>query len=202
MTAPNIPLKVRLIILFFKILFLPFILFGLISKLLGFGPRSHDGIDGHLRLHFLTPAEKAYWEVWGTRDGGFMMHWGQLGERGEKRKYAKSQRDVVMQVLEQVQSKGFCEIDYDEMASFDVVWTIDGFGSKADRKKRDEVQELLNEELGWFGVGESSDMSRGSGEMEVGCQVVDAEIGQACIVKILKGTEFDDYVRIDRLGGE
>jgi hypothetical protein len=193
------PIKLRLIMALFTIISLPFRIIGWVSKLLGLQKAPPEGIDDQVKMYYMTPNDKSYWEVWGNRDGGFTIHWGALGDRGETKDYTKEQRETVLKMMDQLKVEGFRIFEHDDFVSLDVVWAVDGFGSKQDLEKRYAAQDLLNEELGWLGLGHSFDASIGSDEMEVGCEVADAEIGKACIAKILNGTEFSDYVRIELL---
>lgn len=69
-------------------------------------------------------------------------------------------------------------------------------GTPEDVDKRYELQERMDETLGWTGLGHCDGGSIGSGSMEVCCFVVDFEVAKRVIAEDLKGTEFEDYSRI------
>ena len=69
-------------------------------------------------------------------------------------------------------------------------------GCGEDVEKRYLLQDRMNETLGWTGLGHCDGGSIGSGTMEVCCYVVDFEIAKNVIENDLKGTEFEDYMRI------
>ncbi len=64
-------------------------------------------------------------------------------------------------------------------------------GTDEDIEKRFRLQDMMDELLGWNGLGHCDGGSTGSGTMEVCCFVVDYNIAKEII-----GTEFEDYSRI------
>jgi hypothetical protein len=59
-----------------------------------------------------------------------------------------------------------------------------------------ELEDRMNETLGWTGLGNCDGGSIGSGTMEVCCFVVDFKIAKHVIEEDLKNTRFADYSRI------
>jgi hypothetical protein len=60
----------------------------------------------------------------------------------------------------------------------------------------------MDETLGWTGLGACDGGSIGGGTMEVCNFVVDFDVAKRVIEEDLAGTEFADYVRIYREGGD
>ena len=77
-----------------------------------------------------------------------------------------------------------------------VEFKVDGFGNEEDLHKRHSLEDLMNETLGWTGLGHCDGGSIGSGTMEVCCFVVDFDLAQQVISERLRDTEFSDYARI------
>lgn len=48
-----------------------------------------------------------------------------------------------------------------------VEYVVEGMGAEADLEKRHELEDILNESLGWSGLGHCDGGSIGSGTMEV-----------------------------------
>lgn len=59
-----------------------------------------------------------------------------------------------------------------------------------------ELEDKLNDILGWNGLGYCDGGSIGSGTMEAACFVVNFDIAKRVVEEELKGTEFADYNRI------
>jgi len=156
-----------------------------------------------LKLYRFTDTKKEYWETWKEGKGEHIVHWGELGTRGESRtvetKGTLKAKDVVEAEAEAqaMQAQGFAEIDLDDHVTLLVEYAIEGMGTKADIKKRHDLEDRLNETLGWTGLGHCDGGSIGSGTMEVCCFVVDFETARKVIADDLAGSkEFADYTRI------
>ena len=143
-----------------------------------------------------------YHEAWVHSDG-VIEHWGTLGEEGHTREHNLdtniSEEENIVQILAPVMSNGFEPIDLDDHAILLIEYEIEGMFGKddmSDLEKRYDLQERMDQTLGWTGLGHCDGGSIGSGTMEVCCFVVDFEIAKRVIEKDLAGTEFADYSRI------
>jgi hypothetical protein len=148
-------------------------------------------VDGRLHYH----------EAW-VEDRELYDHWGAVGERGEHRTSPapKGTREatLVKQALVPAVAAGYRPFDEDDHAVLLVEYAVDGFGTDADLDKRHELEERLNDTLGWTGLGHCDGGSIGSGTMEACCYVVDFDIARRVIEGDLAGTPFADYTRIYR----
>lgn len=79
-----------------------------------------------------------------------------------------------------------------------IEYQIDGMGSEGDLSKRHQVEDRMNETLGWTGLGACDGGSIGSGTMEVCNFVVDFDVAKKVVEEDLAGTEFANYTRIYR----
>ncbi|MBI5915485.1 MAG: hypothetical protein HY842_08915 [Bacteroidetes bacterium] len=156
-----------------------------------------------LKLYKLIDNQFHYWETWDEDANSAIVHWGVVGQTGFN-KVIKSETlsdftKVVQAEIDEKLKEGYKEFDEANMASLEIEYKIDGFGTDQDLDKRHKLEERLNELLGWTGLGELDGGSIGSGAMEAGFTVVDFDIAQKVIEQDLKNTEFGDYSRIYRM---
>ena len=153
-----------------------------------------------LKLYRFSDTKKEYWETWKEGKGEHLVHWGELGTRGESRtaktKGTVKAKDLVEAEAEAMQAQGFAEIDEDDRFRLIVEYAIDGMGSKGNVDIRHKLKERLDNTLGWTGLGHCDGGSIGSGTMEVCCFVVDFEAARKVIAEDLAGTKFGNYTRI------
>jgi len=140
-----------------------------------------------------------YHEAWATKTT-VVEHWGELGTRGENKQHPLDRKirsdESVRRVLQTAIASGYEPIGADEHQMLLVEYKIDGFGNPEDLKKRQNLENRLNETLGWTGLGQVDGGSTGSGTMEVACLVVDPEIATRILKEDLRNTEFENYSRI------
>ena len=130
-----------------------------------------------------------YWETW-EDEGKHVMHWGRVGEEGESQSVRSGLfRDAEKVVAEETarrQQEGYAEIDEEDLEVVLIRYRTETWGSKEDLQRRHGIQDLMDNTLGWTGLGHCDGGSIGSGEMEVCCFVVDAEIAAPVVVKALE----------------
>ncbi len=153
-----------------------------------------------LKLYKLTEKKKEYWETWENDDGSHMVHWGTLGTEGEsktiKSSFLKKATDVIQKVINKKIEDGFVSIDFEDHYTLLIEYSIEGMGNEKDVEKRHELEDRMNQTLGWAGLGVCDGGSSGSGTMEVCNFVVDFELAKIIIENDLKDTKFSDYTRI------
>jgi hypothetical protein len=140
-----------------------------------------------------------YREAW-IHGSKVVQHWGPLGQRGasldKPRDKSLSDEQNIAKYLDPWRAEGYAEAEPTDEWILEVVYRIDAFGSKADLEKRHALQDLLNEVLGWTGLGHVDGGSSGSGTMEVVCFVVEPEVAKKVIEENLRGTDFGDFIEI------
>lgn len=150
------------------------------------------------KLYKNTPETKQYWEAWDNDDGSYTVHWGALGTRGESKVVQghlfHRAETLVDKEKQQAINSGFKPIE--EFKVLLIEFSVDGFGDENDLQKRYNLQDRMDETLGWTGLGHCDGGSVGSGTMEVCCLVVDFELAQKVIIEDLVDTEFSNYSRI------
>jgi predicted DNA-binding WGR domain protein len=156
-----------------------------------------------LKLHKLIDGKLHYWEIWDTQEKSAIIHWGKVGEPGESQElksgFLSDYKKTVQKEISRKRNEGYEEIADDDHAFLEIEYMVDGFGTEEDLDKRHRLEEMMDDFLGWSGLGYCDGGSIGSGTMEVGCVVVDFEIAKKAIEDHLKGTEYADYSRIFQL---
>lgn len=126
-------------------------------------------------------------------------HWGIVGERGDRRELrAPRFRDATRsleRVLQIAVQDGYEPWPQEQLAGVLVEYVIDG-STAADLEKREDLEQRLDETLGWTGLGRCDGGSIGGGTMKVLCLVVDAEIAVRVIEDDLIDSPFGDYARV------
>jgi len=130
-----------------------------------------------------------YWEAWATQ-GEVTIHWGVLGETGETRKTPLSSGDnpdtIIGREAKKPKKEGFKRIPNSKLQRLVIQYRVDGMGELGDLDKRDKVEHLMNECLGWKGLGFCDGCDIGSGTMNVFCFVVDARTAVPHVIGELK----------------
>jgi hypothetical protein len=129
-----------------------------------------------------------YAEIW--RDGAEVtIHTGIVGERGTEQvlrveddsSYDKLHEQFITKYIEQ----GFEILRDKDLTELAVQYKIKGSGNQNDLKKRYEIEDLLNDILGWTGNGHCDGGDIGGGTINIYCFVVSPEIAISSIIKEL-----------------
>ena len=150
-----------------------------------------------IKLYKKVKGVLRYHEAW-ANDGTITEHWGEVGKRGKLRQHEmrgrKSEKRALREVLQAAIDDGY--EDMDDLKVVLIEYKIRGMGTAKDLDKRHDLQDRMNETLGWTGLGHCDGGSIGSGTMEVCCLVVDVGIALRVIKTDLKGSPFANYSRI------
>ena len=140
-------------------------------------------IDGVLHFH----------EAWAS-GSKIVEHWGVAGERGQTAEHKLPKKtdpkSAVADVLGKAVAQGYAPVDEIGEATLLIEYAVEGFGTPADLKKRNALQDRMNETLGWTGLGICDGGSIGSGTMEVCCFVADFVVAKRVIEADLAGTKW------------
>lgn len=142
-----------------------------------------------------------YWETWNVKGADkAIIHWGIIGESGEHIEIeSTSLQSLTVQIEKEIDTKrleGYEEIDIDNQITLLIEYKTDETFIVENLEKRHQLEDVMDELLGWTGLGHCDGGSIGSGTMEVCCYVIDFEIAKRVIEESLKKTEFADYTRI------
>jgi predicted DNA-binding WGR domain protein len=173
-----------------------------------------EGGEIFLKLYKKEGNTYSYWETWNTNIKSAAVHWGNLGETGDKKTvydiFSKSAfQKKLNKLIYQKINDGYREIPLSEQYTVLVTFKLDNWGSPDDLRRREELRSILTEHLGWTGNGKCDDADIGSGEMTLYCDVIDPYLASKTITQefelkgitnnykltILKGEELleDDY---------
>jgi hypothetical protein len=153
-----------------------------------------------IKLYQLDNTKKQYWETWDSGDGIHTIHFGDLGSLGKtesvKSSFFKKATSIVQKNIDIQITNGFKPVLQEDHFALIIEYTIDGMGTSEDLDKRHRLEALMNETLGWTGLGACDGGSTGSGTMEVCNYVVDFDLAKAVIESKLANTEFSNYSRL------
>lgn len=153
-----------------------------------------------IKLYKQNDNELHYWETWEKDEKTAIFHWGIVGQRGQDKEiksglFSNFKTKVETEISKKL-NEGYSEFDENRLSYLEIEYIIEGFGTEEDLDKRHRLEEIMDEVLGWTGLGHTDGGSIGSGTMEVGCIVVDYEIAKKVIEENLKNTEFSNFSRI------
>lgn len=141
-----------------------------------------------LRLYKKEGSALRYWEAW-VHETEFTVHWGTVGEMGESRTQPlPSDEDPDMVVASEAADwvdQGYDEPDPDSMVPLIIQYPIEGKGTGHDFEKRNAVEDLCTDILGWTGNGEVEHSETQPGRMNVYLRVMDPEVAVRTLVDAL-----------------
>ena len=139
-----------------------------------------------VKLYKIDNNKLLYWEAWNNKNN-YTIHWGIVGTKGETKEIIKtffnSPKNNVIEEEKDFRNKGYAEIT--DLKTIIIQYKIDEFGTNDDLNKRYEIEEFMNNELGWYGLGYCDGGDIGSGTMNIFCLVVDIEIAVKTIKELL-----------------
>ncbi|WP_432201373.1 hypothetical protein ACRAQ7_04040 [Erythrobacter sp. W53] len=153
-----------------------------------------------LKLYKFTDGQKLYWETWESEPGISLVHWGELGTKGETKTVTsslfRSAHKTIQKEIDQLVEDGFAPVELEDYPILMIEYAVDGMGNEQDIAKRHRLEDRMNETLGCTGLGMCDGGSIGSGTMEVCTFVVDYDVARRVVEGDLQNTEFSDFVRI------
>jgi hypothetical protein len=152
------------------------------------------------KLYRRLGAAIEYREAW-IGERAVVEHWGVCGERGEVRHHPVSSKEEASQTLRAVRAAseaGFRPLAPSRHKTLAVEFAVSE-SDLAALDRRHALEDFLNEEIGWIGLGHCDGGSIGGGAMEVLCRVVDYELAVRVLTPILRASPFADFSRIYQL---
>ncbi len=142
-----------------------------------------------LRLYKKEGDTLRYWEAW-VDEGGLSVHSGIVGEMGEHQTIPVPPDEdpdmAIAQAAEPLVDQGYDEPDPDTLVPLVVQYPVQGKGSGHDFEKRNAVEELLTDILGWTGNGEVEGGESKEGRMNIFCRVMDPAIAVRTLLEALE----------------
>jgi hypothetical protein len=124
---------------------------------------------------------------------------GQGGERGEVRTYPAAslsdRRRIMAGIAAEARQAGFAAIPPSRMQQL-VLSAPMTDNVAADLDHRHALEDLLNNELGWLGLGYCDGGEIGSGSMEVFCRVVNRRFAVEAVMPILQANGFSRFTPV------
>lgn len=129
-----------------------------------------------------------YWEAW-VHEGELTVHWGTVGENGETRTMPLPPDEdpdlLVASEAADLVDQGYDEPEPDILVPLVLQYPVQGKGSAHDVAKRDAVDELCTDVLGWTGNGEVEGGELKPGRMNLYLQVMDADVAARTLAEAL-----------------
>jgi len=130
-----------------------------------------------------------YWEAWDNSEKA-TIHWGTVGEEGSTKKLSLASHEDASSLVEReaasLRAEGYQEVADDKLIQIVIQYPIVEMGTPEDLDKRYEVEYLMNQRLGWTGLGHCDGGDIGSGTMNIFCFVVDTDKATQCITEELR----------------
>jgi len=145
-----------------------------------------------LKLYKKEEDKTLYWEAWPEGEE-IVIHFGVLGQQGETTNIPLPEFEppetAITKHAEEARSAGFAEVEQEELFEVIVQYRIEADGDENDLETAYQVEEVLNEALGWSGLGHCDGSDVGDGTLNVYCYVVDAKVASEVIVQELKSKD-------------
>jgi hypothetical protein len=146
-----------------------------------------------LRLYKKEGDTLRYWEAWIGEDG-LSVHSGVVGEMGEHKTTPLPPDEdpdmAIAQAAEPLVDQGYDEPDPDSLVPLVIQYPLKDKGTGHDFEKRNAVEELLTDILGWTGNGEVEGGETQPGRMNVFCRVMDPQVAVRTLLEALDEEEF------------
>jgi hypothetical protein len=153
-------------------------------------------IKSMLKLYKVIENQLHYWETWETGENSGLIHKGIAGDRGKDQEVKTDYRNVIDRELERLVKEGYDEILPEDMDTLLIEFKPKGATAKTAPEHWERLEELLDNGLGWVGLGHCEGTEEENGIMTVVCEVVDYSLAAAYIKAGLDDSEFKDYERV------
>ena len=152
------------------------------------------------RLFRKIDGQLFYDEAWAHQDD-LTRHLGQVGTQGSRSTVrvtgATAQQSVLNDWKAEAKVAGYKSIAESRLKPLLVYRLISNNDPLSDLQQRHALEEFLNRQLGWLGLGHCDGGSIGSGMMEAHCMVVDVALTHRCLSEVLAASPFHSFSIID-----
>ncbi|MED1303708.1 hypothetical protein BK704_22120 [[Bacillus thuringiensis] serovar konkukian] len=140
-----------------------------------------------------------YWEVW-EDEKNLIVHFGCVGDTGEMYEielflFQCAEKEMKNLADEQL-ANGYKELDEEELIEFVLQYDYKEDQLEEALEKRNQVQEIMDEALGWSGNGHCDGGDIGSGTINIFTFVIDVDKALQTILDELENQQLLDAVRI------
>ena len=119
-----------------------------------------------LTLYHTADHDTEYWEVWNTDPTRAIIHWGDLGETGQKAEVEtinpSELREKLNQLINNHLITNFREIPLAERYTLAITFYLESWGSVEDLGREEMIRKMLTEHLSATGNGCCDDRDSGS----------------------------------------
>jgi predicted DNA-binding WGR domain protein len=133
-----------------------------------------------------------YWEAWEDEDE-ITVHWGELGQTGEIISIPLNEFEppeaAIKKEAEKPYSQGFIEVKQEDLYELIIQYPVEGMGVPEDIETAYQLEELMNDCLGWTGNGYCDSNDLGEGTMNIYCYVVNPKLALKPILEELTANE-------------
>lgn len=184
------PLKIRLIVILFAILMLPFVIINLVARLLGFGPKNTFDVllyrrkNGRLEFARIVEFPDQILEQKGV-----------VGEKAERVFHDSSQLDMLKTRAGEWHAAGFSGMP--ETLVVLSAPTVEDFPSRDEMALRNALWEELDEFLADRGLGSITGASSGSGTMDLDLELIDVDLGVSAVRAFVSGTDYAGFTKFE-----
>ena len=147
-----------------------------------------------------------YWEVWGEDEKTLIVHCGCVGDTGEMyeielypfQRVEKEMKDLADEQL----ADGYKKLDEEELIEFVLQYEYADDQLEEALEKRHQVQEVMDEALGWSGNGHCDGGDIGSVTINIFTFVIDVDKALQTTLEELKNQQLLDGVKIAYVNDE
>ena len=136
-----------------------------------------------------------YWEAWDD-DEEIVVHFGELGTVGESTNLPLAEFEppetAIKRAAEEAREAGFAEVEHEELFEFVVQYPLTGGDPQQAVDKGFRVEEILNECLGWTGLGHCDGNDVVEGAINIYCYVVEPTVAVNPVVEELRTNDVLD----------
>ena len=145
-----------------------------------------------LKLYKREGETMLYWEAWDENDD-ILVHFGELGQMGETTTLPLAEFEppetAIVRHADEARAAGFEEIELDEMYEMIIQYTSD---RDRDPEFMTKVEDVLNDTLGWTGLGHCDSSDAAEGAINFFCYVVDPRLSVEPLANALREQELLD----------
>ncbi len=147
-----------------------------------------------------------YWEVWGEDEKTLIIHCGCVGDTGEMYEielypFQRVEKEMKELADEQL-AGGYKKLDEEELIEFVLQYDYTDDQLEEALEKRHQVQEIMDEALGWSGNGQCDGGDIGSGTINIFTFVIDVDKALQTTLEELKNQRLLDGVKIAYVNDE
>lgn len=148
-----------------------------------------------LKLYRKDKTKTLYWEAWPDGEE-IVIHFGELGDTGETTAVALPEFEppetAIQKHAEEARQAGFEEIGEEDLFELIVQYKK----TAVESEKFQLAEEIINDCLGWTGLGHSDGMDDSGSAVNIYCYVVEPEVAARKLVDELSGHDLLDHAVI------